>query len=46
MVVIFVTLLSVYVLPVIGNVLMRRSQLALREGDVELPSPLAADEWP
>ena len=35
MVVIFVTLLSVYVLPVIGNVLMKRSQVALREGDVE-----------
>ena len=35
MVVIFVTVLSVYVLPVIGNVLMKRSQVAMREGDVE-----------
>jgi len=36
MVVIFVTLLSVYVLPIIGNVLLKRSQVALREGDVEV----------
>ncbi len=35
LVVIFVTLLSVYVLPVIGNVLTKRTQVALREGDVE-----------
>lgn len=35
MVVIFVTLLSVYVLPVIGSVLTRRTQGALRKCDVE-----------